>query len=243
VRFTKVTRYWKWAVTALLVAAVFLVSRVAPLDRWLESLVAALEGKGALGMALFTFVYVIAMVACVWGTPFTLAAGMAFGVGWGTLVATVGATGGSAVAFLIARYLARDTIQRWASRNPKYLAIESAMGKHGWKMVFLTRFSPVVPFSISNYLFGLTSVGFWPFVWASLAAILPGSFVVAYLGHIGRMTLLRGADAWGTMEYVLMAGGVVFTAGIVLYFTHLARKELALVRARKAGEDEGRQHP
>jgi uncharacterized membrane protein YdjX (TVP38/TMEM64 family) len=232
-------KYWKWAALAPAALGVFIASRFVPIEAWMESFLVFLEDKGALGMLLFTAVYTVAMLACVWGTPFTLAAGMAFGVGWGTVVATVSATGGSALAFLIARYLARDAIEKWAERNPTYQAIDAAIGKHGWKVVFLTRFSPIIPFSVSNYFFGLTKVGFWPFVWASLGAILPGSFGVAYLGHIGRLTLRNGWEDWGPVEYVLMGGALVFTGGIVLYFMHLARKELAGVNARNARKGEG----
>jgi uncharacterized membrane protein YdjX (TVP38/TMEM64 family) len=227
-------RGWRWRVVAVVLAVVAMAvaSQFLPLVAWIEWLITGLEGKGAVGMVLFTLVYVVAMVACVWGTPFTVAAGMAFGVGWGTVVATVSATGGSALAFLIARHLARDWIARWAAGNPKYEAIDAALGKHGWKVVFLTRFSPIIPFSISNYLFGLTKVGFWPFVWASLGAILPGSFAVAYLGHVGRLTLFDGWSDHGPFEYVVMIGAVVFTGGIVIYFMRLARKELAEINAR-----------
>jgi uncharacterized membrane protein YdjX (TVP38/TMEM64 family) len=237
VQLARRTRKWKWAAIALLIVALLIASRFLPLEEWIESLIGALEGKGAVGMLLFTLVYTVSMVALVWGTPFTLAAGMAFGVGWGTVVATVSATGGSALAFLIARYLARDSIERWAAGDLRYQAIDSALGKHGWKVVFLTRFSPIIPFGISNYLFGLTKVGFWPFVWASLGAILPGSFAVAYLGHIGRLTLINGWKDWGPLEYAVMIGALVFTGCVILYFTHLARKELAELKARNE------QHP
>lgn len=226
-------RGWKWKVVAVVLAvvAVTVASKFLPLVAWIELLITRLEGKGPIGMIQFTLVYVVAMVACMWGTPFTVAAGMAFGAVWGTVVATAGATGGSAVAFLIARHLARDWTERWAEGNPKYQAIDAALGKHGWKVVFLTRFSPIIPFSFSNYLFGLTKVGFWPFVGASLCAILPGSFAVAYLGHVGRLTLFDSWAEHGLVEYALMIGAVVFTAGIVIYFMHLAKKELAEINA------------
>jgi uncharacterized membrane protein YdjX (TVP38/TMEM64 family) len=227
--FLKSGTFWKIAGLCLVVGGVLIALRFLPLEPWIEVFIAWSERLGAAGKFIFVAVYMAAMVACVWGTPFTVAAGLAFGVWWGTVVATAGATGGSAVAFLIARYVARDALARWAERHAKFKAIDRALEQGGWKIVFLTRFSPMIPFSISNYLFGLTRISFGAFFWASLLAILPGSFAVAYLGHMGRMSLRGGIEDLDAISIAMMTAAAVMTIAVVIYFTLLARKQLARV--------------
>ena len=69
--------------------------------------------------------------------------------------------------FLIARYLARDKVVRQARKFPKSQAIDRAIGEGGWKITAMFRLSPAVPFSLGNYLFGLTTIRFRPQVLAS----------------------------------------------------------------------------
>lgn len=68
------------------------------------------------------------------------------------------------VAFLIARYFARERILKLVEENKKFLAIDKAIGENGFKVVTLLRLSPLLPFSLGNYLYGLTSVKFVPYV-------------------------------------------------------------------------------
>lgn len=68
------------------------------------------------------------------------------------------------VAFLIARYFARERILKLVEGNKKFLAIDKAIGENGFRVVTLLRLSPLLPFSLGNYLYGLTSVKFVPYV-------------------------------------------------------------------------------
>jgi uncharacterized membrane protein YdjX (TVP38/TMEM64 family)/Zn-finger nucleic acid-binding protein len=238
VQLLRNTTFWKGLAISVLVLALVITAQVAPVESWLERLIVWIEDRGVSGKLIFTGTYIVAMVACLWGTPFTLAAGVAFGLWWGTLIATFSATSGSALAFLIARYLARDTIEKRIQRNRKFQAIDAAIGQKGWTIVFLTRFSPLVPFSISNYFFGLTKIGFWPFVWASFLAILPGSFLVVYLGHLGRLTLLDGWSQLGAWQYLLIGGGLIFTVAIIVCLARISRKALAEAERRTASARE-----
>lgn len=70
----------------------------------------------------------------------------------------------AAAAFLIARYFARDRILKLVEGNKKFLAIDKAIGENGFRVVTLLRLSPLLPFSLGNYLYGLTSVKFVPYV-------------------------------------------------------------------------------
>src|SRR6202162_5481595 len=128
---------------------------------------------GPAGMALYGAVYVAAVLLFVPGIVLTLGAGFLFGLGWGIVVVSLASTIAAALAFLIARYLARGAVERLARKNPKFSAIDRAIGKEGWKILALLRLSPLVPFSLSNYIYGLTSVRFAPYLATSWAAMLP----------------------------------------------------------------------
>lgn len=93
----------------------------------------------------------------------------------GTVIVSVSATVGAALAFLIARYLARGKIEQKVSSNQKFKQIDRAIGAQGAKLVFLLRLSPLIPFNVSNYFYGLTAVRFWPYVLASWIGTLPGT--------------------------------------------------------------------
>ena len=70
----------------------------------------------------------------------------------------------ASIAFLIARYFARERILKLVEGNKKFLAIDKAIGENGFKVVTLLRLSPLLPFSLGNYLYGLTSVKFVPYI-------------------------------------------------------------------------------
>jgi uncharacterized membrane protein YdjX (TVP38/TMEM64 family) len=79
------------------------------------------------------------------------------------------------VAFLIARYFARERILKMVEGNKKFLAIDKAIGENGFKVVTLLRLSPLLPFSLGNYLYGLTSVKFLPYVLGRLVSTPPNT--------------------------------------------------------------------
>ncbi len=150
----------RWISAILVVIAVILLARSLPVGRGLESIEGWIDGLGVWGPVVFAAVYVVSTVALVPGFPLTLAAGAFFGPAWGTAAVSIGSTTSAAVAFLIGRYAARNRIEQLAGRNPRFNAIDSAISRGGWRIVALLRLVPVVPFSISNYVFGLTAVRF-----------------------------------------------------------------------------------
>jgi uncharacterized membrane protein YdjX (TVP38/TMEM64 family) len=148
-----------------------------------------------------------------------------FGLGWGTVVASASATATAAAAFLVTRYLARDRVARLARRHDKFAAIDEAVGNKGWTVVALLRLSPLVPFSLSNYLYGLTAIAFWPYLLASWLAMLPGTVLYVYLGAAGR-AVAGGTRKQSPWEWALLAAGLVATVVVTVVLTRAARKEL-----------------
>jgi uncharacterized membrane protein YdjX (TVP38/TMEM64 family) len=160
---------------------------------------------------------------------FAIAAGMIFG-GWrGFIAVEIGTALSAAINFLLARYVARAPIQRRMEQNPKFRAIDAAIGREGWKLVVLLRFVPM-PFGLMNYLLGLTAIRFWPYLGASASAIWVGNAVFAYLGataHAGLAAVTGGGRARHPMETVLMIVGLVAAFGAMLYVTKIARAAVA----------------
>ena len=219
---------WKGVAIGLGVVVLVLAARLLPVQEWLKSFEAWVKGMGAAGMFLYGAVYIVAVLLFVPGIVLTLGAGFLFGLGWGIVVVSVASTLAAALAFVIARYLARGAVERLARKSPKFAAIDRAIGKEGWKVVALLRLSPLVPFSLSNYLYGLTSVRLGPYVATSWAAMLPATVLYVYLGAAGR-TIGEKAPR-SPWEWVFLGAGLAATAVVTVLLTRRAKRELAEMR-------------
>ncbi len=167
----------------------------------LASFLEWVQGIGPWGAVLFAAAYVPAAVLFVPGSLLTLGAGFVFGLAKGTVIVSLGSTAGAAAAFLVARSLAHDWVARRIARRPTLAAIGRAVETEGFKIVLLTRLSPVLPFNLLNYAFGLTAVPFRTYVLASWIGMLPGTIMYVYLGSaaksladaaVGRGAAIRG---------------------------------------------------
>jgi len=210
------------AVVALVVAA-----RVLPVGEWLRAFQAWTSGKGALGGVLYALVYTVAALCFVPGSVLTIGAGLLFGLLWGTVVVSVASTAAAALAFLIARYLARARVEALAHRNPRFAAIDAAIRDEGWRMVALLRLSPLVPFNVSNYLYGLTPVAFGPYVLASWAAMLPATIVYVWIGAAGQAATAHGERTRSPAQWALLIAGLLASAAVTVMVTRAARRRLA----------------
>jgi uncharacterized membrane protein YdjX (TVP38/TMEM64 family) len=218
----------KALLAAALVVATIVLLRVLPLQDSLERSVRWASGTGTPGLVVFSFIYMGAAVLFLPGSVLTLLAGALFGLERGTLAVSAGATLGAAASFLIARYLARDRVAHLAAENPRFASLDAAVGKEGWKIVFLTRLSPIFPYNLLNYLFGLTRVGFWPYLLASWAGMLPGTILYVYLGFAGRAVAVNasGPEVGNLWEGVFWGVGLAATALLTFYVARLARRAL-----------------
>jgi uncharacterized membrane protein YdjX (TVP38/TMEM64 family) len=193
---------------------------------YVEPFRAFVEGLGAVGPLVFGAVYAAAVVAFVPGSALTLAGGAIFGVGTGAVTVFLAAVVGSSVAFLIARYLARSAVEARLATNPKFAAIDRAIGQEGRKIAFLLRLSPAIPFTLLNYALGLTRVRFSDALLASLGMI-PGTLLYVYLGAVaGDAASASAGDAAAGWQTAFKALGLAATAAVTLYVTVLARRAL-----------------
>lgn len=218
---------WTWIGLAIIVAALLLAGRLLPFDAWLKQFSAWVADFGPAGVVLYALAYAAAAVLFFPGSVLTIGAGFVFGILWGTLAVSLGSTLGAAFAFLIGRYVARDRVSALARKNERFAAIDDAIGKQGWKIVLLLRLSPLVPFNLSNYLYGLTAVPFWPYLVASWVGMLPGTVLYVYLGVVGRAGLEVAAGQRVThnwLQTVFLAVGLVATIIVTWFISRIARK-------------------
>ena len=216
------SRYGKWLAPGLGLIALGAAWCFLPVNNWVQTFNARVEQRGVWGYVIFIAAYALAAILFFPGSLMTIGAGLAFGLWRGFAVVSAGSTLGAALAFLIARYFVRGKVQAAAKNNPKFAAMDEAIGKEGWKMVALLRLSPLLPFNFSNYLYGVTKIGFWPCLVASWAGMLPGTFLYVYLGAAGKeATSDNGAGPW---KWVLFGAGLVATGVVTVWISRLAKQ-------------------
>ncbi len=150
--------------------------KLAALREWIRSL-------GALGPLVFVGLYVLGVVAGIPGSALTIAAGGLFGSLLGVILVSLASSIGASLAFLIARYFARDAVARWISKRERFRTLDALTNKHGVLIIAITRLIPLFPFDILNYAFGLTKIPFWTYVFWSWLCMLLGTvlYVVGWM--------------------------------------------------------------
>src|SRR6185369_7535913 len=191
------------------VVALLVLGRLLDVQHWVLAFVAYVRGAGVAGMLLFAAAYVLATVLLVPGLLLTMGAGLAYGVALGAPLVWVSANLAAAAAFLLGRTLAREAIAARVQGDPRFAAIDAAVGREGFKIVLLTRLSPAFPFNLLNYAYGLTRVTFRDYVLASMIGMIPGTVMFVYLGSLltDVAQLAGGGTASGTVPWWLKAIG------------------------------------
>jgi uncharacterized membrane protein YdjX (TVP38/TMEM64 family) len=218
------------AVLIMIVIALFLAMRFLPVQQWLRSFSDWVAQMGVAGILIFIVVYAVATVLMAPGLILTIGGGFAFGLWKGFLAVSAGATLGASLAFLVARFIAREKIEAIAQRNEKFRNIDSAIGRQGAKLIFLLRLSPVIPFNLSNYFYGLTAVKFWPYVLASWIGMIPGTLLYVYIGTAGKAAVAAtaGGEAvkHGWQYWTFLGVGFAATIIVTIWVTRIARDAL-----------------
>src|SRR5438094_9352931 len=210
-----------------IIIALFLAMKFLPVQQWLRSFNDWVGQMGTVGILIFIVVYAVATVLLAPGAILTIGAGFAFGLWKGFLAVSAGATLGASLAFLVARFIARDKIETIAQRNEKFRKLDSAIGQEGARLIFLLRLSPVIPFNLSNYFYGLTAVKFWPYVLASWIGMMPGTFLYVYIGTAGKAAVATaggGATLKHGWQYrTFLCIGLAATIIVTIWVTKIAR--------------------
>jgi uncharacterized membrane protein YdjX (TVP38/TMEM64 family) len=195
---------------------------------WLLNALQWIDNLGTLGAIAFILLYIIATVAFLPGSIVTLGGGVVFGVVLGSIYVFIGATIGATLAFLIGRYGARNWVVKQIYKNQKFKAIDKAVGKEGFKIVLLTRLSPIFPFNLLNYGYGVTGVSLKDYVIASVGMI-PGTIMYVYIGSLAGNLATIGTQTPSPnpiSQWTIRIVGFIATIAVTLYVTKIARKAL-----------------
>lgn len=212
----------------LVVAALVALAKYFNAPQLLKQALVWIETLGFWGPIVFILIYVAATVFFLPGSILTLGSGLVFGVVKGSLFVSIGSTLGATAAFLVGRYLARGWVAKKVEGNEKFNAIDNAVGKEGWKIVGLTRLSPIFPFNLLNYAYGVTRVSLKDFFFASWIGMMPGTVMFVYIGSLAGdlASLGSGHRAKSPLEWALYGVGLVATLVVTVYVTRVAKKSL-----------------
>ena len=220
---------FKLIILIVVVVGLLLAAKFLPVKDYIMSALEWAQGLGSWGPIFVGVLYVLACVLMVPGSIITIAAGFLFGLFWGTITVSIASTLGACLAFIVGRTLARGPVEQKVTHRPKFAAIDKAVGEQGFKIVLLTRLSPIFPFNLLNYAYGLTKVGFWQYALASWIGMLPGTVLFVYMGTAGRsltdIAAGEGQSNWATRIFLLV--GLLVAIVVVFFVTRVARKALA----------------
>lgn len=205
-----------------------LLLRELPFDKYGLALLRAIEGWGPLAPLVCILIYIIWVLLMLPGSVMTIGAGILFGK-WGMLVAVLGGMASSTAAFLVARYFARGRVHAWAARSDRARVLDRAMREGGWGVIFLSRLSPVIPYNVTNYFFGITCVSFRTYLTATFVGMLPGTLLYAYAGSLGHEILL-GEHQVTWVHYTFLGGGLLATGALGLFLQKKLQHAGALLR-------------
>ncbi len=234
------------AVLGLAALATVGVAARGPLTEFVQYFSAVVDDLGPAGYVAYGLVYAGLEVLAVPAIPLTMTAGVVFGIVPGTAVVSAAATAAATASFLIARYAARDRVQAYAAKSPRFAAVDRAIGRDGLRVVTLLRLSPLLPLAASSYLYGLTSVELGPYVLGSWLGMLPGTVAYVAAGSYGRALLGVGeggegaaaaGGAMGPVQPWQVALGLALSAASLAYVGRLASKALEEATEEIAAEE------
>ena len=212
----------------ILVIGLIITATLFDLQGILKNALDWIANLGFWGPVAFILIYILATVLFIPGSLLTLGAGAIFGVIGGSIWVSIGSTLGATCAFLVGRYLTRDWVAQKIENNEKFKAIDEAVATEGWKIVGLTRLSPIFPFNLLNYAFGITQVSLKNYFLASWIGMMPGTVMYVYIGSLAGnvAALVTQGRSRTPAEWVLYGVGLVAAIALTVYITRIAKQAL-----------------
>jgi uncharacterized membrane protein YdjX (TVP38/TMEM64 family) len=221
----------KFMAIAIAIAILIIAIRRYDLQQPIATSFNWMKELGPLGPIVYILIYNIATLLFIPGSVLTIKGGCIFGVFWGSIYVIIAAIIGAVFAFLVGRYLSRDWVAKKMEKHPRFQAIDRAVGKEGWKIVLLTRLSPIFPFNLLNYAFGVTKVSLKDYILGSLG-LVPGTLMYVYMGSLlmkftnTNMTSMPVNQQTQIIEWGMRIIGLLATIGVTVYMTKIAQKAL-----------------
>jgi uncharacterized membrane protein YdjX (TVP38/TMEM64 family) len=228
---SRIKRVFYLQFLGLIAAAVFVfwLVRYYPVLEWIGAAQRRIAEMGFWGGVLYPLLYALCNVLLLPGGVLAMGSGLFFGLWWGTALNVAGNVLGAAVSFLISRWLGRGWLERRMLRHDKWAALDEAIGREGWKIIFLSQIHPLFPTSLLNYLYGVTRIRFGVCLLWIMLGQAPGLFLYAYLGTLAQLglRLWRGQTHPLAHEYVIWIGGLVLTIAVTTALGRIALRLLA----------------
>ena len=194
----------------------------------LEAVVNSVQEMGPNGYIYFGVVYTVAEILAIPAIPLTASAGYLFGVRNGTIVVLMAASIAASVSFLIGRTFLRTYVENLLKKNPEFQKIDLVIGEEGFKIMLLLRLSPIFPFALSNYLYGVTSIDFWSYFFGTMLGFTPGTIAYVFTGEIGKSLTLDSATA---EPWYVYAGVLAVLSGFIKIASDVATNVIEKVQA------------
>ncbi|MBP9864831.1 MAG: TVP38/TMEM64 family protein [Candidatus Omnitrophica bacterium] len=192
----------------------------------LQKILAGMNALGPWAAPAFVVVYALTAVLLIPSFVFTFGGGTLFGF-WGIPLALLGTGLGSAIAFLIGRTFAREFVAKKFENHKTFKALDAAVQKKGWQIITLARLSPIFPFSVGNYAFGLTALPLPAYALSSMLGTIPSASVYTYLGMVSGTLASDSSRTRSPLEWLLLLGGLIATVFLVRFIQSLAKSALA----------------
>lgn len=158
---------------------------------------------GWVGVIVYITIFALATIIFLPGLPFTLLGGLTYGTIQGIIFASIGDILGTVIAFLIARYGAKERVANWLKYNETYHKVNNGVREQGWRIIVVTRLVPIFPHSVQNYAYGLTAISIVTYGLVSYLCLLPGTAIWIFaINTVGR----SGLDPKKMVIYVSIAG-------------------------------------
>mmetsp|Transcript_113502 Transcript_113502/g.321156 ORF Transcript_113502/g.321156 Transcript_113502/m.321156 type:complete len:318 (-) Transcript_113502:206-1159(-) len=177
---------------------------------------------GFLGPVYFVAVAAIAESLTFPVTPMMLTSGYIFGMPFGVAVMLVSMSCAASIHFLLSRTLLRPSIERLVSDSSTVRAVNRAVEREGFRIMFLMRLEPLLPSSVTNFAFGLSSASYSDFIAATFLGYAPYTFALVSSATVLRDILGEGADK----PWYLYAIGAVLYVGLLWLITDVASKAI-----------------
>jgi len=223
----------------LLGLVVVALGRLFPIVEWITQMQHRLAAMQFWGAFLYPFLFAACNVLLLPGGVVAMGGGLFFGLWWGTFLVLAGNLLGAAFAFGVSRCLGRAWLERKFQHSRRWRALDAAIERQGWKIIFLSQVHPLFPTSLLNYLYGVTRIPFWScMLWIALGQ-LPGLFLYAYLGTLAQLgiKLVEGKTHPFLHEYGIWFGGLFLTVAVTTALGRLALRLLAEVEDATAASE------
>lgn len=208
------SKWWKPLLLLTSVIFFLVLARYLGLDSYLKALEPWIKSLGPLGPLAFIGIYILATVFAIPASALTLAAGVIFGSLWGVVWVSIGSTLAAAVCFLIARYFARESMERSLQGNAQFQKLDRLTAEQGAWIVAIVRLLPIFPFNLLNYGFGLTRVSFVTYVFWSWICMLPGTVLYVVGADALKQAVAQGKIPWDLLGIIVFAILVLSAVGI-----------------------------